>query len=235
MKKTQPINQMQIGLMALHFGLKQMSVKLALNGPNPSVEMESIISIKSLDDMDRLIRKAKSWRRKVAIARKGLSVCATLNDYESWERILWDDRFLEYFPQLKYEYFTAMCLVVKNAITKAETFEEVFTLWERLRADHFFSEDILAYEKMKNLIPVTSTRSIFSTLLSERRLEMLQEDSPHYNLLIFACEYATPNQAYEALKWFWDFTWQGEENSEPVRILIRKASELFPRKKKQTF
>lgn len=209
--------------MGAEIGLMEMDIKRALTTVEPALDESPVLKIRSLKMGLKFYRQAKSNDRKRALAKYTLIFCFTFDDFVEW----WTTVNLEQEPVLAAMFFTKFKEFLTEAITEAQTFEEIHSIWERLDDDAFRIEDGLAFQRMKVLIETTSTREVLRILFNDVDSGVLWDNYAHYEIVLLACKCATAESALETLRWLRDGGWNSEQDSYPVRLLIQKAVELY--------
>jgi hypothetical protein len=226
MKKSEIVNRTILPMLAEDTGLSEVDIKIALTAQAPKIETSSIKSIKSLAQAKKLYNQAKSHERQNLIVLEALNLCQSFDDFDTWISIMgWD--VVSARPAINGEYSIRIRSFVKKSIEEAQTFEQVHSIWVRLNHDDLAVEDRMAHAKMCQLALSTSTVEVIKILYGDGGMDFLAEDSHQYEVFMVVCKNASPETALDALQWFKEYSWDGEQDTYPVQLLIQKAAELY--------
>lgn len=227
MKKSEIVARVDVSKMAEDLGLRKSEIKLALTKKPKSIETQSVHEMKSLDRAKELYLQAKSVQRQVFIASKALDLCKSFEDYNKWGQIVgWDT--VRNTPSIRGQYAQSIQQFATKRIHDATTFKEIHEIWLNLNEEYLAAEDDEAYQKMKGLTHTTNLLEVFKTFESDGGVsDMLSEEDHHYDALLYACGHATSEEALEVLKWFQKYSWNGEQDTYPIQLLIQTVAQLY--------
>ncbi len=224
MKKPEIVARVDISKMAEEFDLSEESIKLALVGPQPKVEMISIKRITTAKQAIKLYWQAKSLPRKKIIALKAIELCQDIDDIEDVIGIARD----EGDPEIAGPFSMKYRKIAMNLIEGAQTFKEVHDVWVRMNNEFVGVEDGLAYQKMCELARSVDPFEVIKIFESDDATYLWVNGSPQFKIIMIACESATAEQAKQTLRHYGEGEfWGSEYDSEPIRVLIRKATTLY--------
>lgn len=226
MKKSEVVLAIDIKRMAGEFNLPENDLKVALTWSEPKIDFDSIDRITSLGDAKKLYKQAKNIHRKRAIAERALNFCESFEELELWQRLMLDDGS----PILNGLYNQKLRAIATKAIQDSSTFDEIHLVWIKCYDKGLGVEDLLAYRKMWLLMTFTPVISVLQTFFSHVGADILNDSSQQYLILVHSCKLASPESASEALRYLRDYNWNGEQDTDPVKILIQKASLLYRKK-----
>ncbi len=225
MKRSQAPQFVHVGFMAADLGLSKSDINLALVGPEPKPDLASIAKIKDLKAAQKLFKQAKSLELKTLILKRAVEISSSFDDLEFVHRLC--TRIFENSVRLNSFLVSRYREIARAMIEKASTFDEVHKVWIKLEVDMFSAEDLMAFEKLWTLIPGTDLVEVLQTFECDGADSIYYEGCHHYDLVIHACSVATPEQALKALKYRQDREWDGEQDSYPIRLLLKKAASLY--------
>ncbi len=226
MKKSEIVLAIDIKRMADELNLSERDLKVALTWSEPKIDTGSINRITSLNDAKKLYKQARNVHRKREIARRALDFCGTLDELELWQKLMSDARS----PVLNGLYTQKLRAITTKAIEDSSTFDEIHLIWIKCYDKGLDVEDLLAYQKMWLLVTSTPVVNVLRTFFYHVGTDTLFDSSQQYEILVHACEWSSPESASEALRYLRDYSWNGEQDTDPVKILIQKASQLYKRK-----
>ncbi len=233
MKRTRLLGNINIEQMSKETLLSAAAIKLAIGATHPRVEMDSIQKIASLQQAQKLFRQAKSFSRKICIALKALEHCHKIGDFQKWmAMVTGSNNNLLDNTRVRKAYVSSLRQQVRKAIDAAKTLREVHAIWIRCNNDILAEEDAYATRKMMDLLGSTTVSEVILIFYSAgmERISIFKEESHHFDILVHACELASAEEAYDALKLLSANLWNnGEEMTLPVRLLIDQASQLYDR------
>lgn len=206
-----------IRMMADEFGLSATTIKLALVGPRQRTN-DSIPLFNDIPSVARAFKKAKSFVRSRDIARQWISLCTNFEELEDCEQSISNFDFLH----LSGYYAEALDSILSMEVEHSNDFRSAQAVWIKCEGTRLES---LAYRKMLSLSTGKSLWDVFAAAYDTTW--GISVENHYYTALMHACADATPEQAVNALKRMHEFSWNDEENSYLVRLLIAKAAELY--------
>lgn len=222
MKKSELVSKVDVDKMTQDFDLYYSSIKLAIVGPVYRVDTKFIDNITSLERAKKLFWRTKDgFPLRKTIALKVIELCKSLDDMNDMYAIPRS----EIHPEVTWTFVKKLKSFLRIEIDKATNFDSFCKLWMYDTSGEFTpEEDKEVFRKMCNLAQHTPPDKVILSLGGF----WSREGSPHFEVAMIACNSATPEQAKQALINLKEFVWNGEEETFPIRVLIKKASTLYP-------
>lgn len=214
--------------MAADLGLPETCIKLALVGPEQKQDLASIAKISDLKTAQRLFKQAKSYERKKLILKRAVEISKTCDDLNFVHDDIDLDGLLNNDVELRATHMIMYRGYIQSEIAKVTTLGQAFDLWVKIDHEVFFEEDWSLFERMKSFVGETDTVEALMILESDLGREAYDVRCHQYSLIVQVCKCATPEQALAALRYHKEYAWDGQEDSYPISLLLKKVASLYP-------
>jgi hypothetical protein len=221
--KRLDFSRYSIASLADDLGQSQSVIKLCLQGPRPNVEKGSIEDIKTIDDAQRLMKKAKSRERKRLIAKRWLELCTTTQELHGPFRdlgclSLYRDDDLRYLQHSRANAFA-------DAAIASREFKDIFHCWEGWYP-HGYVADKLLMALLETCQFVEWAFLVIERIETSGRLDSESSQWVYWTFMQRAAELASVHKAKQLLQTILKHKHFDHEKP-TVAYLVQKVAEEY--------